>query len=43
MRSDAVAVVVGRGEVVMTMGEVSSCCFSVMLAALTSWRKSVVR
>ena len=42
MRSDEVAAMVGRGEVVMTMGEVSSCCFGMMLAGLTSWKKCVV-
>ena len=42
MRSDEVAVVVGRGDVVRTMGEVSSCCLSVMLSELTSCKRSVV-
>ena len=42
MRSDEVAVVVGRGAEVMTMGEVSSYCFRAMLPEFSSWRKSVV-
>ena len=42
MRSDEVAVVVGRGDVVMTMGEVSSCCMNVMFSGFSSWKRSVV-
>ena len=38
MRSEEVAVVVGRGDVVMTIGEVSSSFLNVMCFQFSSWR-----